>query len=208
MFATESYKTGRTPEFAITSDARALRLLHEHRKLSITANNYVLSHPALVGLGDDPVVSHLISSSGFGPHDVVVVRLGAWGKIVTAICVPTRIWRDADLRAGLLDIKREAEEDLRTRCIVVPQRWLRANIRGSVARVIAQARHTRYSPKQMTTIIEHLLRTKISTLAEAAAVIPEHEDPFGAILAMAAQGYVGLDRSAPLKGGSWLSTRN
>lgn len=188
------------------SDARSERLFHEHRKLANCANAYVAAHPELVALGDDPVVSHLVAAAGFAATDIVILRVVAKGRMVTALCVPTRLWRDPPSRARLLELKREAEE-IRTTCILVPQRWIKAETRGAVARAIAQARHTRYSHSQMNAVFNHLRQVKISSLAEAASVLVDHDDPFGVILSMCAQGFVDVDRSTPLRASSWISTR-
>ncbi|WIJ25057.1 hypothetical protein [Devosia sp. RR2S18] len=107
----------------------------------------------------------------------------------------------------MLEIKREAYE-VRTVCVLVPQRWIKAETRGAVARAIAQSKHTRYSHKEIDAVLKHLRNAKISTLAEVASVLPHHTDPFGVVLSMSAQGFVDIDRSAPLHVGSWIGTRS
>ncbi|MBJ3786402.1 hypothetical protein [Devosia sediminis] len=203
MFATSL--GGATPLFDL-NDAKASRLFHEHRKLGNNAKNYISAHPKLMGLGDDPVVQHLLASAGFSPVDAYVIRLAAEGRMITAICVPTRIWRHEDCRLELHEVKKEARA-LRTNCILVPQRWLRAETRSAVARVVAQARNTRFTRAQMDAVLEHLRKTRISTIAETAHALVDHSDPIGVVLAMAGQGMVDLDRSTPLHPGTWASTR-
>nr|WP_314256801.1 hypothetical protein [uncultured Devosia sp.] len=192
--------------FAFHCDARTQRFFHEHRKLMARAKAFIFSHPRLVMLGEDPVVEHLVSSMGFGPTDLAVVRMASGGRMITAICVPTRIWRNLESKQKLLDIKREARIE-RTTCILVPQRWLKAEVRSAVARVISQARTTRYSRDQMNLVLVHVQSERISTIVEAANVIPEHDDPIAVVLALAAQGMILVDRSAPLRSETWVSAR-
>lgn len=204
MFTNPYTTTAALSAYAIHDNARLQRLHHEHRKLTQTARNYILSHPNIVGLGDDPLVSQMLAAGGFAAIETSVMRIALFGTIITVICVPTRVWRDSDARSLLLQIRREVR-DLRQRCLLVPQRWLRAGVRSAVARTIARARHTHYSTKQMNIVLSHLRSVRISTLAETAATLTDHDDPFGVILSMAASGYVKLDRSAPLHSGTWLA---
>lgn len=206
MFASDQVKIGiRASISSYYADARSERFFHEHRKLTASARSFIHAHPTLVGLGDDPVVMQLAVAAGFSPLDLVVMRVLSNGRHVTAIAVPTRVWRDADHRACLLSLKGEAR-GLLIRCILVPQRWVRAEVRGGVARVIAQARQTVYSPQQLRAVLEHLGVTKVSTLSATANVLPDHRDPYGAVLAMVIQGYVQVDRSNALGADSWIAT--
>lgn len=176
------------------SDPRAMRLASEFRKLAAAARNYMSSRPRLFPLGEDPLVRQLVSSAGLGELDVYIHRTGAGQRTVTALCIPTRVWRDNDSRRRLLEIKQQAKA-LRTSCILVPQRWLRAPVRSSVARVLAAARNISYSRRQKGDVLGHLKEARISSLYETASAIAEHDDPVGAVLAMACHGLLELDRS-------------
>ena len=187
-------------------DARSARLSAEHKKLENLARNFAHAHPRILVMGTDPFVDHLAITTGFAATDVVVLRLSVAGRPVTAIAVHTRVWRSPEAKARLLELKREARQ-ARTFCIVVPQKWLKAEVRSSVARTIAHARNARYKRAHVNSILEHLRRERISTIAETAAVIDDHEDPIAVILALASQGMVDLDRRAPLRASTWLSTR-
>ncbi len=186
------------------TDARSERLFHEHRKLSNDAQTYAYAHPRLAVLGEDPVVDHLIASHGFGWHDLVALRLYADGRTITAICVPTRLWRDPDAKSRLLELKSEARLE-RTACVLVPQRWLRASIRGSVARTIARSRGVQYARAQADAVLAHLTESRISTIAESAACVRDHHDPMSIVLSLASQGFIELDRSAPLRAETLVS---
>jgi hypothetical protein len=148
-------------------------------------------------MGEDPVVQHLVASAGFGAFDIHVQRVGCDGPIVTVLCVPTRIWRDPESRRLLLEVKVQARA-LRTCCILVPQRWLRAPVRSSVARVLAGTRHTTYTRRQMTDALSHIDELRITSIIEAASAIKDHDDPVGAILSMVCRGIVDIDRSKPI----------
>jgi hypothetical protein len=201
-----SAKIDATAPVSFYTDARSERLFHEHRKLTNSVKAYIYAHPGIVGLGDDPIVSHLAAAAGFAPVDLVVLRVTTKGRVITAVAVPTRIWRDTDARSRLIELKSEAQA-LRTSCILVPQRWVRAETRSSVARAIAQSRQTRFSHQQLQAVLDHLRASKISTLAEAADVLRDHQDPFGAVLSMTAQGYVDIDRSSRLRHDTWIAAR-
>lgn len=207
MFTTRhSHSDSTAQSLAYHGDARAERLFHEHKKLLSRARNYAVSHPKIVILGEDPLVDHFLASAGFGPVDVGVLRLHAQGRMVTALCVPTRLWRNPEAKSRLIEIKAIARK-ARTSCILVPQRWLKADIRSSVSRLIAQSSRTKYTRTQFKAIMDHLHEVRISTLLETAGTIEGHDDPVAVVLAMAAHGYVELDRSAPLRGDTWTSTR-
>jgi hypothetical protein len=193
--------------YAISNDARSERLYYEHRKLAIRARNFAYAHPGLVVLGEDPLVEHLASSHGFSSVDLVILRLLARGGAVTAIGVPTRIWRDDDSRSRLHQIKREARSD-QSRCILVTQRWLKAPVRSKVSQAIAQSQGVGFTREQVELVLAHLRTMRISTLIEAAAVLVGHRDPISAVLAMTAKGLVDIDRSMPLSVRTWVSTRS
>lgn len=185
-------------------DPRAMRLASEFRKLAASARNVLHSRHHLTPLGNDPVVEHLVSSAGFGEFDVFVHRTGARERIVTALCVPTRVWRDSDCRHTLLDIKHRAA-GMGTSCILVPQRFLRAPVRSSVARVLAAARNTPYARSHKKQVLDHLSTVRISSLAEAASAIVAHDDPVGVVLAMACHGLIDVDRTKPLASGTYVA---
>lgn len=206
MFITpNTTEMGRTA-VELQQNARATRLMHEHRKLKNSARNYIFAHPKLVSLGDDPLVDHLISSAGFAEVDFVAIRLAAGSRFITAVFVPTRIWRDAENRASLLEIKRDART-LGTSCLLVPQRWVRAPTRSAVSRLIAHARHVRYTKAQEDEVFDHLHNEKISTIMDCAFAISGHDDPVAVILAMSASGLIDIDRTVPLNDKTWVSTK-
>lgn len=204
MLRTTSTRVPNTVEFH--SDARTARLFAEHRKLENLARNMANAHPKIFLMGTDPVVDQLAGSMGFPPTDLVVLRLSVAGRSFTAVAVHARVWLSLDARARVIELKREARLS-GTKCILVPHKWLKAEVRSSVARTIAHARNTRFTRVQMNMVLEHLRETRISTIAEAASVLADHADPIAVVLALASQGFVDLDRSAPLSGGTWLSTR-
>tara|TARA_R110002124_G_scaffold144122_15_gene309057 strand:- start:4157 stop:4774 length:618 start_codon:yes stop_codon:yes gene_type:complete len=204
MLRTETTRVPNTVEFH--SDARTARLFAEHRKLENLARNIANAHPKVFLMGTDPVVDQLAFSMGFPPTDLVVLRLSVAGRSVTAIAVHARVWLSADAKSRAIELKRESRR-AGTTCILVPHKWLKAGVRSSVARTISRARNVRHSRAQMNKILEHLREARISTIAEAAGVLDDHEDPIAVVLALASQGFVDLDRRAPLSGSTWLSTR-
>lgn len=204
MLRTQSFRVPNTVEFH--SDARSARLSAEHKRLESLARNAANAHPKVFLMGSDPVVDQLASGMGFPTTDLVILRLSIAGRSVTAIAVHARVGLSLDARARVIELKREARLS-GTKCILVPHKWLKAEVRSSVARTIAHARNARFSRVQMNNILEHVRKERISTIAEAAGVLDDHEDPIAVVLALASQGFVDLDRSAPLSGGTWLSTR-
>lgn len=206
MYPTSSKNSTFVPASHFYSDAKTERHHHEHRKLKAFARNFAFAHPNLLSMGDDPVVEHLLSSAGFGPADFYALRITVGGRTATAICVPTRIWRNHEAKERLLEVKRDAAA-IRTTCVLVPQRWLRAPIRSSVARTIANARNARYTRTDIRAVLEHLRTNRITTLAEAADVLSGHDDPFAVVLCMSGQGFIDIDRSAPLRADTWISAR-
>lgn len=186
------------------NDPRVARFAAEHKKLATAAKNYAYATPGLVALGEDPVVEQLLSAAGFPKLDAYVLRLIAWGSLVTAICVPTRVWREPECRSVLREIKAQAAENL-TKCILVPQWSAKAEVRATVARVLATARHTTFDRDDKNRVLDHLDAKKISTIGNAAALLRDHDDPVGAVLAMACTGHIDVDRSRILSGSTWIS---
>ena len=189
------------------SNPRLTRLAEEHSKLCRNVDNYLSAHPDLVPLGPDPLVQQLVAAKGLTPRDAVVARTLVGNRLVTVICVPTRIWRDEYGKAALLEVKSEAATSGRSRCILVPQRWIKAPIRSSVARAIARNRRVQYSNRQLAAVLEHVRNRKITTLADAANHVPDHDDPVGMVLLLCGQGLLAIDRSAPIVADSWISSR-
>nr|WP_314257250.1 hypothetical protein [uncultured Devosia sp.] len=189
------------------SDATTQRRFHEHRKLLSAVKAIAYAHPAVVELGGDNAVDHLAASAGFTQVDLVIVRVSIGRRVATIIGVPTRVWRDEDYKARLLELKRDAAS-FGTKCVLAPQKWIKAEIRGSVSRDIARSRGVRFGRAHQNTVIEHLRTVRISTIAEAAAsVAKDHDDPYAVVFSLASQGFVDLDRSRPLRAGTYCSTR-
>lgn len=202
------FRTSYTEKTGVSfyANAKSERRFHEHRKLYAMARDYILSHPDMMLLGEDPLADHLLSSSGFSPHDIAVLRIVAKGKLVTALCVPTRLWRDPEARNTLLELKRDAI-GARTSCVLVPQASVKAPVRAARARLISRARNTGFSRAQMQMVLQHLGKVRISTIAEAACCVVGHDDPMGVVLALIGQGLVTYDRRYPLGPDTFVSSR-
>lgn len=194
------------PVLLFGTDARTARLQAEHRRLAQAASNFVASHPRLIPLGDDPMVRQFMAAAGFASVDYHIMRVSVAGRVVTALCIPTRLWRDPEVRRLLLDVKRQSGA-LRTKCILVPQRWVRATVRASVALALARSRNVRYSRKELDAVIEHLRQVRIGTVMETASILSEHDDPVGAIFSMACQGLIDVDRGGHLTAETFTSIR-
>lgn len=192
-------------ELNFKRDPATARVLGNYRRLLHAALDFVHAHPKLAPLGPDPLVAHLIAAKGLSEHDVVVIRLVASGRLVTALCAASRLARDPYAREALMQVKAEALEE-RTRCIIVPQQWLRGAIRTSVSRVLSQSRNVRYSNRQMAAVLKHVKQHRITTLARCAAAVPDHEDPYGVVFAMCCSGVLDIDRSSEISADSWLSS--
>lgn len=188
------------------SNPRLARLAEEHTKLYRNVDNYLASHPALVSLGPDPLVQQLVASKGLAAQDVVVVRALAGNRFITVICLPTRVWRDEYGKAALLEVKKEALS-MRSHCILVPQRWVKAPIRAAISRTIAISRRVHYGNRQLAAVLKHVRATKITTLAEAARHVPDHDDPIGVVLLLCGQGVLTIDRSGPIGPDAWVAWR-
>lgn len=187
-------------------DLKAARRAAEAHKLRCAARDYVFATPGLVGLGDDPVVSHLLATEGLGVDDVFVLRVSVAGRSVTALCVPTRVWHDPEQRAALHRIKAEADE-AGTRCVLVPSKWFRGSLRGSTARIIARARSVRYTQAQSEAILGYVRAHRIVTIRDCVDLLQGHPDPVAVVLAHCAHGSIELDRSQPLSSDSYVGSR-
>lgn len=197
---------GLHPATELHSDLKTARHAAEAHKMRCAAKDYVFATPGLVGLGDDPLVSHLLAVEGLGVDDVFVLRVSMNGRNITTLCVQTRVWHDADHRAALHRVKSEADE-LGTRCMLVPARYFRGTLRGSNARIIARARSVRYSQPQSDSIIRYVRAHRIVTIQDCVDLLAGHPDPVAVVLAHCASGAIELDRSQPLSPGSYVGAR-
>ncbi len=181
------------PSVTFGDDPRAARVAHEHKLLTRSLTNYVCSRHDLISLGPDPVAQQIMTSKGFARFDFTALHVAVRGWLVTVVAVPTRIWRDADARRALMEAKTEAK-DARTRFILIPQRWLRGNVRGHVAMTLAMARDVQYDPTQVEELLVHVTDTRMATLKECADLVRDHPDPFGVVLAICCAGRLRIER--------------
>jgi len=207
MFRTSSF-VGATGTDILRADAKTQRRFHEHKKLYSCASAIAYAQPGVVALGDDPAIEHLAAAAGFEHYDLAILRLCVGNRKVTVVGVPTRIWRDPDAKASLLEMKRDAAT-FGTTCILVPQRSIKGTVRASIARDIARSRGVRYRRAQMDKVLAHLRAAGVSTIAAtAAAIADDHDDPYAVVLSLASAGIVDLDRSGPLRASTLATTRH
>lgn len=192
------------PSITFGHDPRAARLAQEHSKLAQSLFNYVSTRPALIPLGPDPLVRQLLSAKGFSKFDIASLRLAATGVPVTALLVPTRIWRDPEGRATLMEVKRDAGT-LGTKCVLVPQRSMRGNVRAQVARTLALSHYIRVRREDAETVTQYVCTERLASLDECASLLEDHEDPVGVVLALCARGDLLIDRTQPIGPKSWVT---
>lgn len=190
--------------FEYHRSARWARLEIEYRKLRTGLLDCIRCHPGVAIVGHDPVLSHLALASGLGSKDFVAVQVAASGRRFSVLCVPTRLSRDPSTREIILQIKASARES-RTKCILVPQACVRGNVRARNAHILAAARHVEVTVEQIDAMIRHISQRRITTLRDCATAVPEHEDPFAAVLWLCLRRIVVVDRSQRITGMSWVS---
>lgn len=194
------------PFAAFYENPKAARRAAEHVKLSRSLAAEIASRTHIVPLGPDPLVQHLISSKGFAPDDVVVSRVTMERRYITVLCVPTRVWRNPDERQLLLELKCEAAL-MGTKVVLVPQRWVRAEIRSGIARAIASARRNPIGREDLGTVLARVRAVKMATLAECVEALGDgHPNAIGTVLSMCAQGYLAIDRNKRLGPGTWVAS--
>lgn len=193
------------PLITFERDARSARLAQEHSKLVQSLFNYVTTHPDLAALGSDLLVEQLIRAKGFSKFDIAILRVSCKRGVLTAIGVPTRIWRDTDSRRFLAEVKAEAFAE-GTRCILVPQRWLRGELRAQVARTLALSHHVKVRREHLKAVLDLVGRYRMMTLAQCASAIEGVDDPVGLVLALCARGDLFIDRSRPIGPKSWVAS--
>jgi hypothetical protein len=176
---------------------KCIRLAAEHNKLVRTTSAIIASLPDATPIGPDPIVEHLASSSGFGANDLIITRVVSRRAIFTVIVVPTRIWREEDDRATLLQVKLDAADE-GTRVLLVPQSWSRGSTRRQIAEVLFRARSVTYTAEQQRESLHYLRTVKRSTIGECAMQIQNHPDPMGVVLSLCARRFVRFERSKPL----------
>lgn len=193
------------PLITFERDARSARLAQEHSKLLQSLFNFVSTHPGLAPLGPDPVVEQLVRAKGFAKFDISTLRVSIKGRVLTAIAVPTRVWRDPESRRSLHAVKAEALAS-GTRCILVPQRWLRAGLRAQVARTLALSHHVKVRREHIKAVKSLVGAYRMMTLSECASRIQGEDDPVGVVLALCARGQLYIDRTHPIGPESWVAS--
>lgn len=193
------------PLITFGQDARSARLAQEHSKLVQSLFNYVSTNPGLAALGPDPLVQQLVSAKGFPKYDIAILRVSTKSLIMTAIGVPTRVWRDAEARRSLREVKAEAAAE-GTRCLLVPQRWVRGEVRGQVARTLALSHHVKVRREHIQAVADLLGAYRMMTLAQCASRISDVDDPVGVVLALCARGKLFIDRTRPIGPESWVAS--
>lgn len=182
---------------SVRLDVDTSRKRAENQQLSRAVRDMLSSNPCTLALGPDPYVAQLIASFGFKPHDIVVQRAILPGARVTLIVVPTRIWKDRESKAELLDI-RDIASSTHSRCILVPQKWLTAPVRAAFARRIAAAKGTPLLPGGAAKLTEYLSQRGSATLVQCARRLQDHADPIDTVLSLHALGLVVVDKRHPI----------
>lgn len=192
------------PSITFGNDPRSARRAQEHSKLAQALFNYVSTHPSTIPLGLDPIVLQLLSAKGFSKFDIANLRLVARGVPLTALLVPTRIWRDPDGRAAMFEVKAEAGT-LGTKCLLVPQRSMRGTVRAQVARTLALSHYVQVRRAHAEAVLQHLRTVRLASLAECASLLDGHDDPVGVVLALCARGELLIDRAQPIGPRTWVT---
>jgi hypothetical protein len=181
----------------VSTNPRHIRNDAECRQLERGLGFHVRSRPGMADLGPDPLVTQLASASGFTALDIRAHRLILGTRYLTAVLVPSRIWHNEGNRRLLAALKLEAEH-YQVTCILVPQRSIRAPRRLASATAISHCRGLSVSTTDRMTVLMHLMERGFSSVVDCANLIGRHDDPFGAVLALDAQGWIAIDRSRPL----------
>jgi hypothetical protein len=185
------------PSITFGDDPRQARLAHEHKALTTSVLNIVSSRSELGALGPDPLVRQILLSKGFTRYDFVALLILCASRLLTVIAVPTRVWRDPEARRAILQAKTEAKE-VRSRCILVPQRCIRNNVRAKVARTLALSSGVKFEAAQAAPVLAYLVSHRIATLRECSKLVPDHPDPYGVVLSLCGRGKILIDRRSPI----------
>jgi hypothetical protein len=185
--------------------ARDARVTTEFIKLKSSFASIVGADHRLSCLGPDALVDQIISSLGidrrqaFTGRMLLLRHLGSATiyRTFTAIVVASRLLHSDDTRALIREAVAMAERE-RTKCMIVPQKWICAPRRHSTARLIACSATVETNATQRLGIITHVIENGWSTLGECALMTPDHDDPVGAVLCLVAAGDLTIDRSRPI----------
>ncbi len=188
------------PSVTFGDNPRAIRLANEHKALSRSVLNYAMSRCDIGPLGTDPVVEQILFSKGFARVDFVVMHIACPGQRVTIIVVPTRVWRDAESKRALLEAKALANE-VRSRCIVFPQRCFRGNVRSQVARILSMSRSVSFKSEHVAPLLRWIDTKRVCSLREAAELV-QHPDPYAVVLSLCVDGHMRIDRRSPIGPGT------
>ena len=176
---------------------RQARLAEEARNLLQRGRDFIRSHGHLTEMPADPLMVQLAAAAGYTTEEAVVLRAKFRNDFLNFVCVPTRVWHREDERLGLLQLRREAA-DYGLRCIVVPQRWLRAEIRAATARMISRSLAVGISFGDRETVLRHVGETGFSDLGTCCRLVAHLHDPVGSVLSLVGHGFVTVDRTRPL----------
>lgn len=191
------HQGGDTTARLLFSTAREARIAVEMRRLRRAVLDYTDSRHDIASLGEDHLVEHLASAAGFHDNDLAISRVMTEVALFTVVGVPTRIWHNPEEMRALYALKTEAKA-LRTRCLLVPQRWLYAAGRYASARALARCRNIPFSPSEKMSILAHLESRGSAAIGDCAEIVGHHADPYGVVLALASRGHLDFDRHTKL----------
>ena len=122
------------------------------------------------------------------------------------IVAPRRIWHRAETYRQLLLLKHLARR-ISSRVILVPDEQLKKQPRLDNATAVVAAADTNITMSQRLRVETFVLSEGGSaTLGACAQVLPEHEDPIGALMALVHAGRLYLDLNLPITADSHLTS--
>lgn len=163
-----------------------------------TAAGWILSHER------DFVAEQLASDMGYLPHDLIFMRLHLRTCEITAVIVPPRLWYRPDRKGRVLQLKRKLKR-AGLRPTLVPSCYLNRQPQLQNAQLIASTAAVQVTATNRMRVAALLLEDPCSTISDCVQVLPEHPDPFGAVLKLVIEGTVEVDMSKPITPHSMIS---
>jgi hypothetical protein len=156
--------------------------------------------------GPDHIVTDLSADVGFERHDLIIVRIAIERRSITLVIAPRRIWHRQEQRERLLLLK-QFSRNVGRRVVLVPETVLRREPRRSNSLTVTAAARVAMSLSQRLRLSVAVLSCGGSvTLRDCLELLPEHEDPAGAVLAMVHARLLYLPLDQPITPESLVST--
>ncbi|WP_162783607.1 hypothetical protein [Devosia naphthalenivorans] len=175
---------------------RVARHGREHTRFRKNLLALIRMQPGMDHSGGNDTISSMALQSGFKWSDLVITSVAMCSRNFTLIGVPMRHWHRPDTMARIHALK-SAAIDAGHRCVLVPENAVQKQPRLENATLIDGSRNVEATATERMALLACLIEFGDCSLSDCATLF-HGNDPYGAILNLAAKGIVNMDLDVPI----------